>query len=225
MDAAIDPLAPKETAALLDELTLLPTPPALIETTLAAMDAELRRGQVVPLRRRWWGAAGLVAAAATALVLVSPSEQPADPLRLVAKGDGDSLPELVLKVAVDDGHSVQRLRVGQRYAQGDVLYFRAGLDSAAALTLVRIDSEGAEVIHQQHLPAGEADLSSAAAPLAWELEPGEQDAIFALLASRTPLETSAAEEALAAGWSQPSPCLAAHALGARCQSVFIGVDP
>ena len=143
------------------------------------------------------------------------------------RGVGERLPDVALKVAVDQGGRVDRLARDASYGPGDTLYFRASVDDAA-LTLVRVDAEGAEVVHAQRVTAGDADLALASGPLGWRLDPGEQNAVFALLASPEPLSASQVATRLSASYTGGSPaavCAAAQALGARCAAELVKVSP
>ena len=210
----------EEVDSAAQELPLPRVPADLLATTRAAVAAEVAGAQpaqdnVVPLWRRSRVWAGLAAAAAVFLLVIPPETAPADPDNLIEKGVGGARPDVALGVAVQSGDSTARLRVDQRYAPGDVLYFRSSTDRASEVLLVRIDAAGAAVIHQDQLSAGELDL-----PLSWTLETGEGDAIFALLASSEPVEPAHIESALSKTWPEP-PCEQAVGLGLSCESVFV----
>jgi hypothetical protein len=207
----------------LSALPLPPVPDDLIAATRAAMAAELAgedtaSDNVVPLwrRRSLWAA---VAVAASVLLLIRPPTiSPADPADLIEKGAGGARPDVALGVAVRSGDSTARLRLDRRYAPGDVLYFRSSTDRASEVLLVRIDAEGADVIHHDQLGPGERDL-----PLSWTLESGEGDAIFALLAGSGPVEAEQVTELLSRTWPD-APCEQAASLALSCESVFVGIS-
>lgn len=219
-------------------------PPAdLIDRTLAAMEAEQlvaasskaetvgkadTRGVVVqgPWLRRVGGGALALLVAALALVVVLPTEGPADLDRLVERGVGERLPEVSLKVAVEHGGTVARHRLDQRYPAGDTLYFRAQVDQPAWLALVRVDRQGATLVHAEQVDAGEVDLRLGEAPLAWRIEAGESDAVFALVATvgeRAPSELVSGLASVNA--DAEAVCKAITAQGARCAAVPVGVQP
>jgi hypothetical protein len=220
----------------------LAPPPDLVARTLAAMAAEVAAADdtrdddappnvvQLPARRRaaWtFGAAAALAAAALVAISVPTEPNPAAPGTLVPRGvGGERLPDAGLKVAVSHDGSLGRLRADQGASVGDTLYFRVAVDSEAWVGLVRVDATGAQVVHTQIMAAGEADLALESGPLAWQLEPGEQDAIFALLAAPTALEAAAVEAGLAAAYDLASPdavCQAALPLGARCSAALVQV--
>ena len=173
-------------AAELPELTV---PAALSERTLQAVLDEMppeRATPVRPPRRQRWPFAVLVGglAAASALVVMQPSgPSPAPPERLVARGSGDALPSVALKVAVDSGQGLERHRRDAAYRSGTRVQFRVTLDRPADVALVRVDSTSAKVVTTGTLAAGDSDLKMGPHPLAWEVEPGESDARFVLLAA------------------------------------------
>jgi hypothetical protein len=195
-------------------------------------DEEPPAAEVVPLRprRTGWTLGAVVALAAGALVFVAlpddPAPAPAE--RLVERGAGERLPDVALKVAVRDGADTRRHEPGKAVAAGDELYFRAGVDQDADLALVRVDAAGAAVVHAQGAGAGEADLTLDGAPLAWAVEPGEGDAVFALLASGSDIDRAAVEGALGGAYDPEDPaavCRAALDLGARCDATTVKVQP
>lgn len=228
----------------------LPRPSeALVADTLALLEAEMASevgpdgtevhpstegGTVVSGPATWFspprimGAVGLVAAAALALFVVLPGEAPVDTSRMVERGLGERAPDVTLKVAVDRSGQLDRLRRDQTYTVGDTLYFRAKVDSQAWLALVRIDPNGASVVHTQRLPPGEADLALQSGPLAWQLESTEGNAVFALLAANEALPINTVEAALSGTYDPGAPdrsCAAAHDLGARCSAAPVRVNP
>jgi len=197
------------------------------EVTPARIDAE-----VVPLRPRrvGWslGAVAALAAAGLVFILVPRAPAPAPPDRLVERGAGDRLPDVALKVAVRDGRATRRHDPGVPVAVGTQLYFRVGVDQDAELALVRVDGRGAVIVHAQGASAGEADLTLEDAPLAWAVESGEGDAVFALLASGEPIDRAAIEAALGDtddSSDADSVCQAALALGTRCDATVVKVNP
>ncbi len=244
MSAEPRPLSPAEEAALdarFGTLPVLAPPPGLAEATLSAVMVEISADNepVAPIlsldhaRRRprlpVALGAGLALAAGALLALLPPRHAPADPADLVERGVGERLPAVALKVAVlpPDG-APARLSREARYAEGDTLYFRASVDAQAWLTLVRVDARGATVFHQQALPPGEADLALAEGPLAWRLEAGEGDALFAILASSQPLSAPAVEAALGRAYNGGEPaalCRAAATLDSRCSAELVRMRP
>lgn len=241
------PLGADDLDGLARSLPTLSVPDALVARTRAAMAAELEaagpasapgvapartEAEVVPLRPRrvGWSLGAVVALAAAGLVvvLVPRTPAPAPPERLVERGVGDRLPDVALKVAVRDGGATRRHDPGVPVAVGTQLYFRAGVDQDAELALVRVDARGAVIVHSQGAAAGEADLTLDDAPLAWAVEPGEGDAVFALLAGGGPMDRAGVEATLG-GSNDPSDaasvCQAALALGTRCDATVVRVQP
>lgn len=246
--AAMGAVVASEAAAerVLDEavgaLPLLEPPAGLARATLTAVLGEMHPVAAVPLppavvateparppaNRSWRWALGVGALAAVALVLVAPQRPVVETTELVERGVGDRLPDVDLKVAVDHGGQVGRLARDEAYGPGDTLYFRAAVDDDASLVLVRVDAGGAEVVHTQRVTAGEADLALASGPLGWRLDPGERDAVFALLASPLPLPAGRVVAGLSGSYAGGSPaavCAAAQALPARCAAELVKVSP
>lgn len=233
--------ADRELDAAAAGLPLLEPPAGLAAAALDSVLSEMRSAAGVlppaaapvaatpaPANRPWRWVLAAGAAAAAVLVVVSPGPPPVDTSDLVERGVGERLPDVGLKVAVDQGGRVDRLARDASYGPGDTLYFRASVDGDAALTLVRVDAEGAEVVHSQRVTAGDADLALASGPLGWRLDPGEQDAVFALLASPELLSASQVATRLSASYTGGSPaavCAAAQALGARCAAELVKVSP
>lgn len=215
------------------QLSTPAVPADLVAQTRAAMAAEIAAGSaearppdnVVPLWQRISRSrpvlVGLSMAAAALLFvsLTGPQISPADPDSLVEKGAGGTLPDVSLNVAVRSGDSTARLSQERRYAPGDVLYFRTTADRPADVLLVRLDVQGAEVIHHSQQSSGATDL-----PLSWTLESGETDAAFALVAGVEPIAADAVEAALADTWPT-APCETLRPMGVSCESVRVGVEP
>ena len=206
-------------------LPVLQPPPALATATLDAALSEM-----APRRRRGWWAGGAVALAVAAALVVAvlPSEPPADIAQMVERGVGESSPDVALKVAVDTSDGMSRLNRERAYHSGDTLYFRAQVDRSAWVALFRVDATGASLVHVQRVSAGEADLALEGGPLAWRLEPGEHDAVFALLASSSKLDVHSVEAVLSGAYDAQDPdasCRAVADLGARCSAVTVQVAP
>jgi hypothetical protein len=160
-------------------------------------------------------------------VQTGPSPVP-DSSQMVERGLGERLPDIALKVAVDHDGELTRFSRESAYGPGDTLYFRATVDERAWLSLVRIDADGAAVFHQQQLSAGEADLALDSGPLAWKLEAGERDAVFAVLATPTPLDARVVEAALSGaynGGDAAALCRHALQLDARCSAELVRFSP
>lgn len=247
--AALQELTSEEAAAeaslsaAVADLPLLHPPRGLAKSTLEAVLAELRADAAggapppvavpappvpPPANRPWRWLVALGAAAAVALLAVPAPDPAVDTSQLVERGVGDRLPSVDLKVAVDQGGQVGRLSRDASYGAGDTLYFRAAVDDQATVTLVRVDAAGATVVHQQRVSPGEADLALGSGPLGWRLEPGEGDAIFAVLATLEPLPAAAVVDALQGAYTMGDPavvCSAAHALNARCSAELVRVSP
>lgn len=221
-----------ELAAESVEPTRPDAPLSAATSAVARRDEAQPAAEVVSLRPRrvGWTLGAVAALAAGALVFIAlPSEPtPAPAERLVERGSGERLPDVSLKVAVRRDGETRRHEPSRAVGTGDHLYFRAGVDQDARLQLVRVDARGAAVVHAQGAAAGEADLALDGAPLAWAVEPGEGDAIFAVLASGEGLDTAAVEGALGAAYDPADPdaaCRAALSLGARCDATAVTVQP
>ena len=251
-------LTPEEDAALdaiLAQMPEIEPPAALVADTLEAMDALVAASNraapaapppaladppapVVPAANAspaagWRRTApmvglGVALAAAAALVVVPSTPEPGDLDGMTERGVSARLPHVTLKVAVDRDGEVARLSRGAAYGPGDTLYFRASVDDAAWLSLVRVDAQGARMVHQQLVSSGEADLALDSGPLAWRVEPGETDAVFAVLAGRDWVAASEVEAALAGaytGGDAPAVCAAARALDVRCAAELVRTAP
>lgn len=232
-----------ELDALAGALPPLRVPDDLLASTLAAMEAEIASAgaggdeapppaEVVPLRprrRMGWtlGAVAAMAAAALVFVMLPDDPAPAPAEGLVERGAGERLPDVSLKVAVDAAGQKRRHQPDQALAEGDRLYFRAGVDQDAWVALVRVDGAGAAVVHSQSAGAGEADLQLEGAPLSWQVEAGEGDAVFALVGAPEPVDAAAVEAALGAAYDPDDAseaCKAALPLGARCDATTVKVQ-
>lgn len=206
--------------ALFAELPPPPVPPELAARTLRRVEAEMP----APRSRRWPWAAGLALAAAALLTVSLPGDEAADLSALTEKGAGVTLPELALEAAVSRGGAPpSRYRTDTRYSEGDIFYFRVSSDLPTTATLVRVDEQSVELVHQQPLAAGAVDLRRGEQLLAWKIEPGEQSADFVLLAGAAP-QPEAISSALAA--DAPDPCAALEAaLDTSCAQIRVEVAP
>ncbi len=181
-----------------------------------------------PRRRRWVSGVWILAAAAALLLVVRPTSSPPDVSTMVERGAGERQPDLALKLAARHGGALGRHATTTEYDVGDELFFRARVDQPTTVLLVRIDSASAKVVHRQALPADEVDLTLRDQPLAWRIEPGEQPAVFALVAAAQPLSDAVVEDALARTYDEhddSAVCRAAEALGARCASTIVRTLP
>lgn len=244
--------------ALVRSLPSLRVPPAVVAETRSAMRVEVEKSHlqqgavasaergplaaplggepqvgrkgVLPTRRVAWTVGMVLAMAAGVLVFIAPSTEPvpAPADRLIARGVGGRLPDVSLKVAVKNLDETRRHDPTRAVAPGDELYFRVRVDQAAELKLVRVDDGGAAVIHAHESAAGEADLLVQGLPVAWSVEAGERDAVYAILASGEELATDQVEAALGAtdvARDAASVCRSALLLGARCDATIVKVDP
>ena len=198
-------------------------PPA--DLSAAVLAAVEREAQVTPAAGmpRWAAlGAALALAAALLLVVLPPRGGTAlDPTTLTPKGVGTTRPDVALKVAVSSHGEIARYRADRRYTVGDVLHFRASVTAPSEALLVRVDPQGAAVVHRQPLAAdAELDL-----PLTWTLEAGEQTAAFALLAAASPLSEAAVTAALSGTDGLDAVCAAAKvALDAACTQVVVVLE-
>lgn len=214
-------------------------PPAeLLSATLAAVEAE-RAAESVPeltpanAPHRTWRWVGLAAAAAAAALLVvglQPGPEVGDPSQMVARGNGETEPMVVLKMAVEHEGALERLREGS-YPAGDRLFFRVSSDMPGYAALVRVDADRIELLDHRALKAGEADLTLDGSPMAWTLEPGDPSSVFALLGSSQPIEIETLDAALRtrdwAGHADDADtiCVLASQAGLRCDAAWVGVEP
>jgi len=178
-----------ELAVSLPELVV---PQDLSRRTLKMVQAEMKTGAAPislapPVRRSrrkpmLWLAGGLSMAAAAMLAVLPGDPAPAPAERLVARGSATSLPTVSLKVAINDGQQLQRHRSDQSYPAGTRVQFRVGLDQAAEVALVRVGSDSVDIVTRASLDHGDHDLQIGRSPLAWEVEAGEGNAHFVVLA-------------------------------------------
>jgi hypothetical protein len=219
-------------AASLPELTV---PAELSQRTLGLVLAEMDRPApaaaparpVSPMRRRLLVFAGGLSIAAAALLVIWPDgPSPAPPERLVARGNQTALPTVSLKVAIDDGQALSRHRRDQAYPAGTRVQFRVGLDQPAEVALLRVDDHGVQEVTRASLHTGDHDLQLGSAPLAWQVEPGEQDAHFVVLAGpegSIPPDVSAVVRGGSATVDDTGPCARVTALA--CDERLLRVSP
>ncbi len=224
---------PLDLDVLLADLAPIEVPADLSAQTWASITQEMDAKapseagtQRKPLR--WVGFAMAMAAVSLVWIRMPSNPTPADPERLVEKGIGNSVPHVSLKVAVRQGNETKRLHTRASHAPGDVLYFRGGLDRAAHVTLVRVTASGSDLLYSGNRPAGEADLPHEGGALAWQIEAGESDAIYALLAASEPQDTQGLEAILTAAYDFKAPnalCQAVAPYGLQCAASAVQVTP
>ena len=76
--------------------------------------------------------------------------------------------------------------------------------------------------------AGESDLMRKGAPLAWQLEPNESDAIFALVATSAPHDATKMAKSMSEAYDESDPdslCQHALVLSASCEAVTVWMSP
>jgi len=222
-----------EIDVLAADLPDLEVPAELSKRTLEAVLAEMAPS-AAPVRRsthQKWPFAMIVGglAAAMALVVAWPGgPSPAPPDRLVARGSGDILPTVALKVAVDEGTGLERHRRDAAYPSGTKVQFRVALDRPADVALVRVDGSGAEVVTTATLTAGDSNLQMGAQPLAWQVEPGESDARFVLLAAPSgtlPEDPASGLSVDPATLSEPAGSVCARVGHLACDERLLRVQP
>jgi hypothetical protein len=225
-----------EIDALAASLPELVVPKALSRRTLEMVQAEMKTGaapiSLAPPARRsrrrpmLWLAGGLSMAAA-AMLAVQPGEpEPAPVDRLVARGSATALPTVSLKVAISDGQELQRHRSDQTYPAGTRVQFRVGLDQAADVALVRVGSDSVDIVTRTSLEHGDHDLQIGTSPLAWEVETGEGNAHFVILAGpqgSMPDDLTAVIEDGSEIVDASGPC--AHITALACDERLLRVSP
>jgi hypothetical protein len=174
---------------------------------------------------RWFRfvVAGLGAVAAVLLV-VHASPETGDVSSMTARGLDESTPSVALKMAARHQGKIERFRADQGYEPGDVLYFRYQAGGDAWLHLVHADAEGVHVLDQRQVHAGEADLSLDGEPLAWTVEHGDSNSVFALVTSNQALDSETLEQALQVSGNTQDPqsiCTAAAKAGLQCDGVRV----
>ena len=180
-------------------------PPDLAAATLAAVEGE-RSG------RRWWWAIGAVAAAAGLALAVQP-DPVGDVSQMVPRGVDTRLVVVDLKMAVGQHGVVSRVERGAAYEAGAQLFFRVGTDLPAHVALVRVHERGSDLLHETTVD-GELDLSIDGQQLVWNVDDGDSDSLFAVVAAE---ELSGVEAWLSlATMDGEALCAAASARGWGC---------
>ena len=139
---------------------------ALVETTPqdlpALADAPADPAPANNPRRWFTWAASIVAVAAAALLALTfaPSTSGVgNPDDWTARGDQEAVAGVDLRMTVQsaDG-AVDRFERGRAYTAGDTLLFRYDAHAAGWVHLVRVSTDGPQVVHQQEVMAGTGDL-------------------------------------------------------------------
>lgn len=103
--------------------------------------------------------------------------------QMVQKGVGEVIPRVELKMSIETMDGRARIETDRSYEAGHRIYFRAWVDSAASLVLIRLTDDSSQTLKVQDVAAGEHDVMwNASEPLAWEIEPNEANATYILLA-------------------------------------------
>lgn len=204
--------------------------PGTPEVTLPSMEAPpLAQPQPANRPTRWWLFVGpLVAVAAALLVaftLVPTDDGIGDPADWTARGDVGAGAGLDLSLAVQSANGVERFQRGQSYEAGDTLMFRIDAYADGHAQLVRVDADGAELIHSQAVQAGTADLHTEAGRVGYALEQGESTAVFAVIRTEHPLTAADVADGLAVEPTVDAVCAAAWDLGARCAAEQVEAIP
>ena len=209
------------------ELEICPVPSALRLRVLAEVERTPQdKPRPVPANSPWrWGVPMVAAAAVFFLAVrwVAPEPPIGDPSQMVARGvDGVVLPAIDLRIAVrgSDG-GVDRLHRGEAYRAGSTLLFRYDAASQVWLHLIRVDGAGAKLLHAARVPEGAGDIMTSDGRLGYELEHGEDRAVFALIAHSEDLSELDVGARLAVGVHPASVCAAARELGARCAAEMV----
>jgi hypothetical protein len=201
--------------ALARTLPAIPVPQDLVDRTTAAMDREIhpRRRSVV------WGMGGAIALAATLLLFFrGPAYEVGDAGQMIERGNGVTLPELDLRIAVLRGGAVERFNRDREYAPGDQLQFRATASPESSIAIFHV-APSAQV---ERVDSGGGDA-------AWEIEPTDEGAIFVGIASPAPLTDEkivAVEGALSRAYNGDAArlCDAVTEQGLGCAATPIHVD-
>jgi len=171
---------------------------------------------------RWWIVAGpLVALAAAVLVAftVIPGQTGVgNPDDFTPRGDVGAGPGLDLSMAVQTAMGTDRFQRGQAYEPGDTLLFRIDAYGEGHVTLVRVDREGAQVLHTQQVQAGTADLTTGGGRVGYAMEEGEESAVFAAIRTDVPLTAADVADGLSVEPTVEAVCAAAWELGGRCSA-------
>jgi hypothetical protein len=203
--------------ALARALPAIPVPLDLVELTTVAMDREIHpRAR----RRAVWGLGGALALAAAVLLFFrGPADEVGDADEMIAKGPGEALPTLDLRIAVVRGGSVERFNRDREYAPGDQLQFRATASPEASSIAIFHVAPSAAV---QRVDGG-------GGVAAWEIEPTDEGAIFVGIASPAPFSAEqivAVEGALGQAYNGDAArlCDALTEQGLGCAAMPIHVD-
>jgi len=215
-------------AMILEQVALTPQDDAIPSAEAPVVAAQVLE-PVAPANtgaRRWaWfaGPAVVAAAALLATIWAGPSllnidDGVGDPADWTARGTEGAGPGVDLMMAVQTPNGTDRFSRGEAYEAGDTLMFRVDAHAAGTVYLVRVDSEGTELLHEQSVTTGAADLQTGDQVVGYELESGEPTAVFAVIRTDTPIEPQALVEGLSVPTDVESVCAAAHALGGRCSA-------
>ncbi len=204
--------------ALARALPPMAVPPDLVDATTAAMDREIDRSARRPSRAVWGLGGGLALAAALLLFFRGPGVEVGDGDQMVERGNGTSLPEIDLRIAVVRGGSVERFNRDRAYAPGDRLQFRATTSPASSIAIFHV-GPGAPV----------ARVDGGGGDAAWEIEPTDEGAIFVGVASPAPFSDEkivAVEGALSRAYNGDAArlCDAVTEQGLGCAATPIHVD-
>ena len=203
--------------ALARALPAIPVPHDLVDLTTVAMDREIHPR---PQRRAVWGLGGALALAAAVLLFFrGPAYEVGDATQMIERGNGVTLPELDLRIAVVRGGAVERFHRDREYAPGDQLQFRATASPATSSTAIFHVAPSARV---ERVDSGGGDA-------AWEIEPTDEGAIFVGVASPAPLSAEAivaVEGALSQAYNGDAArlCDAVTEQGLGCAATPIHVD-
>lgn len=176
--------------------------------------------------RKWWmWAASAFAVAAVAVVAISvapTSDGIGNPDDWTARGDQEAIAGVDLRMSVQarDG-TVERFERGHAYHAGETLLFRVDAHAPGWVHLVRVDTDSAQVVHQQEMTAGTSDLRTDGGFVGYSLEEGETSAVFAVIRSDSPLSADQLAAALAVGPDVDDVCAAARGLGGRCSAEYV----
>ncbi|MFK7930662.1 MAG: hypothetical protein AB8H79_20920 [Myxococcota bacterium] len=233
LDSLVDDLPdlsppPDLNALILEQISITPQDhvvPSVEAPHVAEQELELPAA-ANPTGRRWaWfaGPAMLAAAALLATVWVGPSlfnmnDGIGDPADWTARGTEGAGPGVDLMMAVQTPNGTDRFSRGASYEAGDTLMFRVDAHAAGTVYLVRVDSDGTELLHEQSVGTGAADLQTGGQVVGYELESGEPAAVFAVIRTDIPIEPRALVEGLSVPVDVGSVCAAAHTLGGRCSA-------
>ena len=173
----------------------------------------------------------LVAIAAALLFMLVPqrdiSQVTGDPSQWTERGLDPGLgPEVHLKIAVQKPSGTPfRFSRGAAYDAGDTLFFNVDTPVQGTVNLIRVDTFGVSVLHAQDVSAGSENLQTPQGSIGYELESGEQTAVFAIIRFKNAPTAETLQRVIPAVADIDAVCTAVRTLGGRCSAERVEAVP